>query len=315
MLDFEVPQSRIEAIMQNMLGANNVLQLPQSRNEALLLQILNVLQHGEEPEPVDYVVVTSKDEMTDHDTIYLYNGTLWRWETRSVPHQEMGKAKACIVPASRYSHGSQAFVTSASSKQATIIIPVTSAGTSQTFELRDTAGVIEADTSYTGLYYGSTNSAFPNSGTRVKQTSFANATNIAAGRQYLCMMIKYTTGQTYETSVITVDGVELDLEVVADTTPTAAFGQETTVWEDAADFYDTGRTPRNEDEEDLEDAKDEAYCEWKDEYIDSLSEDELYAFLLKYYSHVWDDCDDMEPGEYEVEIPDGIIELATGKGA
>ena len=69
-----------------------------------------------------------------------------------------------------------------------------------------------------------------------------------------------------------------------------------------------------EPEEDLEYAKDDAFCEWKDEYFESLSEDELYAFLLKYYSHVWDDCD-MEPGEYEVEIPQAIVDLAVGKGA
>lgn len=37
---FGAPQSRIEAILQNMLGANNVLAEPESRNEELLLQIL-----------------------------------------------------------------------------------------------------------------------------------------------------------------------------------------------------------------------------------------------------------------------------------
>ena len=43
---FDAPQSPIEAILQNMLGANNVLREPQSRNEALLLQILDAMQHG-----------------------------------------------------------------------------------------------------------------------------------------------------------------------------------------------------------------------------------------------------------------------------
>lgn len=38
--EFDEPQSRIEAILQNMLGANNELEEPQSRNEALLQQIL-----------------------------------------------------------------------------------------------------------------------------------------------------------------------------------------------------------------------------------------------------------------------------------
>ena len=37
---FDAPQSRNEAILQNILGANNVLGEPQSRIEALLMQIL-----------------------------------------------------------------------------------------------------------------------------------------------------------------------------------------------------------------------------------------------------------------------------------
>ena len=37
---YGAPQSRIEAILQNMLGANNVLLPPESRNEELLLEIL-----------------------------------------------------------------------------------------------------------------------------------------------------------------------------------------------------------------------------------------------------------------------------------
>lgn len=38
--DFDAPQSRNEAILQNILGADNVLGEPQSRIEALLMQIL-----------------------------------------------------------------------------------------------------------------------------------------------------------------------------------------------------------------------------------------------------------------------------------
>lgn len=40
-MSFPRPQSREEAILQNMLGANNVLERPQSRVEALLQEILN----------------------------------------------------------------------------------------------------------------------------------------------------------------------------------------------------------------------------------------------------------------------------------
>lgn len=39
-MSFPKPQSRNEAILQNMLGADNVLEPPQSRVEALLQEIL-----------------------------------------------------------------------------------------------------------------------------------------------------------------------------------------------------------------------------------------------------------------------------------
>ena len=47
MTDFESPQSRNEAILQNMLGADNQLGEPLSRIEALLMQVLEVLQNIE----------------------------------------------------------------------------------------------------------------------------------------------------------------------------------------------------------------------------------------------------------------------------
>lgn len=47
MADFENPQSRNEAILQNMLGAENPLGEPLSRIEALLMQVLEVLQNIE----------------------------------------------------------------------------------------------------------------------------------------------------------------------------------------------------------------------------------------------------------------------------
>ena len=40
MSSFDNPQSRNEAILQNMLGAENTLGAPQSRIESLLMQIL-----------------------------------------------------------------------------------------------------------------------------------------------------------------------------------------------------------------------------------------------------------------------------------
>lgn len=41
MAEFGTPQSRNESILQNILGANNVLVPPESRIEDLLIQILN----------------------------------------------------------------------------------------------------------------------------------------------------------------------------------------------------------------------------------------------------------------------------------
>lgn len=46
MADFEQPQSRNEAILQNILGANNSLAEPQSRIETLLIALLNMLGGG-----------------------------------------------------------------------------------------------------------------------------------------------------------------------------------------------------------------------------------------------------------------------------
>lgn len=45
MADFDAPLSRNEAILQNMLGAENVLGDPQSRIEELLMQLLEVLKN------------------------------------------------------------------------------------------------------------------------------------------------------------------------------------------------------------------------------------------------------------------------------
>lgn len=45
--EFDAPQSRNEAILQNMLGADNELGDPMSRIEVLLMQVLAVLQNIE----------------------------------------------------------------------------------------------------------------------------------------------------------------------------------------------------------------------------------------------------------------------------
>lgn len=96
---FDAPQSRNEAILQNILGANNVLGEPQSRIEALLMQILEqgggggavnsvngqtgavVLDAedvGAPPAPSEVTVTTAgavSQECADN-TIYTFTGAL-----------------------------------------------------------------------------------------------------------------------------------------------------------------------------------------------------------------------------------------------
>lgn len=60
---------------------------------------------------------------------------------------------------------------------------------------------------------------------------------------------------------------------------------------------------------DADDQKDEAFSEWLDEHYNSLSEDEQYEFLKKYYTNNLDGID-VSDTEYEVVIPDEIIEEA-----
>ncbi len=45
-------QSRIENILENILGANNVIVEPQSRNEYLLIQIMEMLANQDPSEPI-----------------------------------------------------------------------------------------------------------------------------------------------------------------------------------------------------------------------------------------------------------------------
>jgi hypothetical protein len=64
------------------------------------------------------------------------------------------------------------------------------------------------------------------------------------------------------------------------------------------------------DEDDLEDAKREAFDEWVSEYYNSLNEDGKVGFIETYYGDVMDQG---EPGDYEItlKIPQGIIDLAN----
>lgn len=50
-----MPQSRIEAILENILGADNEILPPMSRNEVLLIQIMGMLQND-----IPNTVITSE---------------------------------------------------------------------------------------------------------------------------------------------------------------------------------------------------------------------------------------------------------------
>lgn len=50
-----MPQSRIEAILENILGADNEILPPMSRNEVLLIQIMGMLQ-----DDIPNTVITSE---------------------------------------------------------------------------------------------------------------------------------------------------------------------------------------------------------------------------------------------------------------
>ena len=70
MAEFESPQSRNEAILQNILGANNDLLPPESRIETLLQQLLAMLGGGgdEAEVEVDYKLINKQNISIKHNT-------------------------------------------------------------------------------------------------------------------------------------------------------------------------------------------------------------------------------------------------------
>ena len=63
MANFDAPQSRNEAILQNMLGANNEIGEPQSRIEALLIQILETGGGGGGGGTTNYNLLQNKPQI------------------------------------------------------------------------------------------------------------------------------------------------------------------------------------------------------------------------------------------------------------
>ena len=70
MADFETPQSRNEAILQNILGADNELVPPESRIEALLQQLLASLGgSGDDKEfEIGYKIINKQNISITHNT-------------------------------------------------------------------------------------------------------------------------------------------------------------------------------------------------------------------------------------------------------
>jgi hypothetical protein len=61
-------------------------------------------------------------------------------------------------------------------------------------------------------------------------------------------------------------------------------------------------------EDTISDLESEAFAEWLDDYVHSLSDDQLCSF---FYEHM--NCDlSMDPVSYTVEIPPAIIKMAEG---
>ena len=89
-MPFDEPQSRNEAILQNMLGAENVLPEPQSRIEELLQEILEQGGGNADPNAVHYTADTGKTEaekaqarsnidalgVGDLGTVFTYKGSV-----------------------------------------------------------------------------------------------------------------------------------------------------------------------------------------------------------------------------------------------
>lgn len=64
-------QSRVEAILENILGGDNILPAPASRGEALLIRIAETIKNN-----VPKIQVANQaSEMEDHTQIYIYLGS------------------------------------------------------------------------------------------------------------------------------------------------------------------------------------------------------------------------------------------------
>ena len=75
--------------------------------------------------------------------------------------------------------------------------------------------------------------------------------------------------------------------------------------------YKPASSGDEEEKEDDEDAKNDAFNEWLGSYFDSLSEDEQVKFVETYYDDL-EDTNDIGVYDYTVEIPREIVDMAGG---
>lgn len=88
--------------------------------------------------------------------------------------------------------------------------------------------------------------------------------------------------------------------------------------EEVEDVDEIGGDEIDEDittEDEISYAKEDAFEDWKEEYFDSLSEDEQVAFIEKYYGKDLVNEYGPDGGEYSIEIPQEIIDVANVKDA
>lgn len=91
MADFETPQSRNEAILQNMLGANNELLPPQSRIETLLTELLGKISSDSSGSASDNTLV--KGALTN----LMLNWSDYAVGITHIPSIKAGDTVACAI--------------------------------------------------------------------------------------------------------------------------------------------------------------------------------------------------------------------------
>lgn len=166
-------------------------------------------------EQANYVFVDSESEMTDKDTVYVYKGYIYKWGTYEeevvIPGETIVvDGKAVIIKGYRYSHSGQSFTAHASTASVIFPIEVTEVTTSSN-PVRLLLTNMKRSTSYTGLYNGSTNTAFTGDSAQ-SVTNSTSATDysiygLPIGKWFAIFFVQYDGTQTFENASFSYDGV------------------------------------------------------------------------------------------------------------